>query len=1012
MIRTTTLLKWGTLFLATTLVNVVVAQNSTGISTRQAKLEALSEKLKQRDLFDKTRAQAFANAMGIPMRRELLEGGVLELQRVRPDGKPVFYITNNIDAADSVSTDEVWPFGSTGFDLDGLGMTLGLWDAGAVFEHPDFHLESNLGLPFRLSQMDDATELSGHSTHVAGTLIGAGQGNYVEATGMAYAADLDAYDWNSDTSEMAAAAASGLLVSNHSYGIAAGWLYLGGTPPDQWWWIGGSDPSDVEDPNFGYYDTESQLWDEIAYDAPYYLIVKAAGNDRSDTGPAPGEEYTVIDQDGSFLFTSTLPREPDCAPAGYDCIPGNSVAKNILTVGAVDDLNGGYAPLSGPGQALMAPFSSWGPTDDGRIKPDLVGNGVFLLSTWHEYPYYAAAAGTSMSAPNVTGSLILLQQHYENLHPGNQMRSATLKALAIHTADETGNDPGPDYAFGWGLLNTKTAAQLITDDGDGNHQIIEDSLASGDVDTYSINVTDPDSVITVTLNWMDPPGIPATPSLDPTDLMLVNDLDLRVINDSDATIYLPWVLDPANPAAAATKGDNFRDNVEQVKIYNAAPGSYTLEVSHKGTLLNNLSQAYSIIVSVTPPLPPSTGILIDEDFSGGLPAGWSIDTPVGTPWAIVDPVPGDDIHTNYVGSGKFALVDNDFNRTVTSLVTPSLDLSGSSGAVLHFTSYFVFYLLETINVDVSIDGGATWTNKWMFYGFNAYPMPHSLDLSAAIAGHSNVKIRFRYDTGGESYGNFWQIDNIQLEAFGGTPEPPPGTPPAAASSPSPADGSNGTGVNTNLSWTTGARTDSHNIYFGTSSPLGSGDMVVNQLSNTFDPGTLDFSTTYYWRVDEVNIDGTTAGATWSFTTQADPTPPPPPPGSNIDPSAAFSYNCTALDCTFDASASTDSDGSISSYSWDFGDDETASGVAPSHTYLSQGNYTVTLTVTDDDSASSTIAASFRVKNRGSVSGSVGDTGSGGGDTTTTIEAEKGKRKCNDGIDNDGDGLIDGDDPDC
>ena len=73
---------------------------------------------------------------------------------------------------------------------------------------------------------------------MAGTLIGAGgHPFYPQARGMAYAAHLDAYDWNSDTAEMALAAANGMLVSNHSYGIAAGWLYLGGTPPDQWWWI-------------------------------------------------------------------------------------------------------------------------------------------------------------------------------------------------------------------------------------------------------------------------------------------------------------------------------------------------------------------------------------------------------------------------------------------------------------------------------------------------------------------------------------------------------------------------------------------------------------------------------------------------------------------------------------------------------------------------------------------------------------------------------------------------------
>jgi hypothetical protein len=263
--------------------------------------------------------------LGTAKRRELPNGRVLELQRIVPGIGPVFYITNNIVAADTVSTDEIWPGGSAGLDLDGSGMTIAEWDGGAIFaDHPDF--------TGRLTQVDGATEVSGHSTHVAGTLIGGGDWLFPDSRGMAYAAHLDAYDWNSDTAEMAAAAASGQLVSNHSYGTAAGWIYIGEPAPENWWWIGGADPADTVDQNFGYYDSESALWDQLAYDAAYYLIVKAAGNDRSDIGPAPGEEYTVVDQEGEPLFTSTLPRVPDCAPLGYDCLPTHSVAKNILTV--------------------------------------------------------------------------------------------------------------------------------------------------------------------------------------------------------------------------------------------------------------------------------------------------------------------------------------------------------------------------------------------------------------------------------------------------------------------------------------------------------------------------------------------------------------------------------------------------------------------------------------------------------------------------------------------------------
>ena len=611
--------------IAGTLASGAIAQSRVALETDQAKLHTLSASLLQRDAQDRLQALEFARRSGFPLRRELPGGGVMELQRIVPGVGPVFYITNNIDAADTVSTDEVWPGGSAGLNLEGGGMTLAEWDGGAIFsEHPDF--------AGRLTQVDGATEVSGHSTHVAGTLMGSGV-PFADSRGMAPAAHLNAYDWNSDTAEMAAAAAAGQLVSNHSYGIAAGWLFTGEPAPDTWLWIGGADPGDVEDANFGYYDSESALWDQIAFDAPYYLIVKASGNDRSDIGPAPGEEYTVIDQDGNPLFTSTLPRDADCAPAGYDCLPTHSVTKNILTVGAVDDLIGGWSEITGPSAVAMADFSGWGPTDDGRIKPDLVGNGVFLFSAWPDLPYYALAAGTSMSTPNVTGSLILLQQHYENINgPDNFMRAATLKALAIHSADEAGEDPGPDYAFGWGLLNTRSAAQVISGAGGGNHEITEGSLAPGAVDSYAVSVTQPDAVVKATLVWADPPGTPPAPSLDPPDLMLVNDLDLRI--GRGGSEWFPWVLDPANPAAAATTGDNFRDNVEQVQLNNADTCDYTVRVRHKGNLLNNQAQDYSLIVSVKPPPPTSAGFVIQEDFSGGLPAGWSVDTTMGIPCAI------------------------------------------------------------------------------------------------------------------------------------------------------------------------------------------------------------------------------------------------------------------------------------------------------------------------------------------------------------------------------------------
>lgn len=77
--------------------------------------------------------------------------------------------------------------------------------------------------------------------------------------------------------------------------------------------------------------------------------------------------------------------------------------------------------------------------------------------------------------------------------------------------------------------------------------------------------------------------------------------------------------------------------------------------------------------------------------------------------------------------------------------------------------------------------------------------------------------------------------------------------------------------------------------------------------------------------------------------------------SNADPVASFSYICTDTSCLFDSSSSYDSDGSINSWSWAFGDNNSSTLANPSHTYSSAGSYTVTLTVTDNGGASSNVS---------------------------------------------------------
>ena len=131
-----------------------------------------------------------------------------------------------------------------------------------------------------------------------------------------------------------------------------------------------------------------------------------------------------------------------------------------------------------------------------------------------------------------------------------------------------------------------------------------------------------------------------------------------------------------------------------------------------------------------------------------------------------------------------------------------------------------------------------------------------------------------------------------------------GVGPGAASNPSPANGASGVDTEANLSWTAGANADSHDVYFGTDSTPDAGEFQGNQAGTTFDPGTLANSSTFYWRIDEVNVDGTTTGTVWSFTTEAAPIPPGP--ASNPSPADGASGVGVNADLSWDPGANADS----------------------------------------------------------------------------------------------------------
>jgi len=556
-----------------------------------------------------------------PPQRRLNASPDVQLMRINDRGHPLFYGVENLDAARTLSTDDVWPGGSGGFSLSGSGTALGelaVWDGGGV-------LTTHQELSGRATQMDSPGGTHYHSTHVAGTMIGAGV--QASAKGMSFQGTLAAYDWDNDNSEMATAAGAGMNVSNHSYGYATGWYYSGG----DWYWFGDISISTVEDYGFGFYSEDAEAWDEIAYNAPYYTIVKSAGNDRNDYGPGPGGGHYVYD--GGWVW-STDTRDPDGGSDGYDCISWNGTAKNILSVGAVDDIPGGYTDTS---DVVMSSFSGWGPTDDGRIKPDLVANGISLYScTNSSNSSYASYSGTSMSSPNLSGSLNLLIRHYEATHSSTTPLASTMKAVLIQTADEAGPYDGPDYMFGWGLMNTLKAAQLIEADASTEGHIIEDALANGETHEYYIDL-DGLEPVRISLAWTDPPGTPPPASLNPTTLMLVNDLDLRLERVATSTVYEPYVLDPSNPSDPASTGDNVRDNAEQIYLESPAAGTYLVSVTHKGTLASG--QAYSIVSSA--PLGTGTPDTEDPVVTVTSPNGgenWAIDSFFDITWTATDNV--------------------------------------------------------------------------------------------------------------------------------------------------------------------------------------------------------------------------------------------------------------------------------------------------------------------------------------------------------------------------------------
>ena len=485
------------------------------------------------------------------VQREVIRDGVLyRIVRIGADGQPIYIKSkgssvgarSNVESGQLIKADSLYPGGSLGVNITGQNMVAGIWEPGV----PRATHELLSGkVTIEANQLGSTTDSArNHATHVSGTIIGkAGlSGDGASAQGSAYSATSRNWDSDNDTAEMYAAglAVNGPVVSNHSYG------YANDNTIPVW--------------QFGAYDSESRAWDQVISSLPYYQPFVAAGNEQQSNGnPSKG---------------------------GYDLMTGASAAKNVVTVGAVN------------ADKTMSSYSNWGPTDDGRLKPELVarGTGINSATAASDTSYSGSGAdssGTSYATPAVTAGALLLQQYYRARYELSYMRSETLRALMFGTAEDLGR-PGPDHQFGWGLLDVQKAASVIKQrtTPQGFASCTKDYLASelrgAVIDELEVNPTNNGAAacyrslyarggvpLVINVAWNDDAGPEqtATNPVDDTSSRVIYNFDIEVYEVATGNTYRPWKIpDMAhrtdNATLSAAQFDDMGQNFKQVIIAN------------------------------------------------------------------------------------------------------------------------------------------------------------------------------------------------------------------------------------------------------------------------------------------------------------------------------------------------------------------------------------------------------------------------------------------------------------
>ncbi len=558
---------------------------------------------------------------------------------------------------------------------------------------------------------------SAHGTHVSGSVLSDGGVNGI-GRGTAPAAKL-----------VFQATENFAIISNYCQivaGFPANGYFLTGLPDDlnNLYQQAYNDGARIHANSWGssqagVYTANSAQTDEFIWNNPDMTITFSAGNAGEDANSNGVVDNDSIGSPATAKNTITVGASENERPDNFACDTGLSyTSSDAYQSGQTCNSMGGTNILGTAGQRWgfnaaplnndpsagnmeqMAPFSSRGPTDDGRIKPDIVAPGTWILSTFsdlyqQEYdsqvnpqtggsqydgwgmPYngfYKYMGGTSMSNPIAAGGATVVRDYYQKAH-SHSASAALVKATLINSAvdlmdenNDGSNDndfPIPNVHEGWGRIDVAKATDgsLIFDDNAGG-------IGTGNSASYQYNVSTAGDVFKVSLVWSD------FPSTEAAAQNLVNDLDLIVTAPGGAQ-YRGNVF---SNGWSQTGGSLDRvNNVENVYVQSAAAGTWTVQVS--GFNVPNGPQPFAIVVDGTfgpagpTPTPTNTSVPTNTPIPTNTPVPTNTPIPTNTPPPAstmhIGDIDGAAVSSGRNWSGRVTLTVHDSNENPVSGATVS-----------------------------------------------------------------------------------------------------------------------------------------------------------------------------------------------------------------------------------------------------------------------------------------------------------------------------------------------------